>query len=415
MPADKNAHPRAAQLRAALPAVVVLALAAGYIGIGVVDEVADAVPGGVSPVVHAALVALQALALVFRFRTPVRVFWLVVLLDAVLLATSGGELGMGSLAVMIATYALVRGGLSRTGYRSIIGAAIGTSVVGTVALLASAALPPLVILAVVMARPVFQYGAPAALAEFLLGRERLVQALRDRAELAERERRRDLEQEILSVRTAMARELHDIAAHHLSGIIVGAQAASALAATDPARTRDMLRTVQQDARTTLADLRRTVGLLRSDDDTDGNGGTAAPAPLPALARIPALVDSARSHGQSVQFTVTGAPHPFGPLAETAGYRMVQESLANAARHAPGTLCTVSVEYLPELVRITVNNAAPATAPAALPPGRSHPGYGIAGMEERADLVGGRLTTGPQPDGGWSNRLEIPLERNRSTP
>jgi len=415
MSADQITRPRAAQLRAALPAVVVLALAVGYLGIGLVEEVAEVVPGGVSPVVHAALVALQAVALLFRFRAPVRAFWLIVLLDAVLLASSGGELGMGSLAVMIATYTLVRGGPSRAGYRTVLAAAVGTTVIGTVALVVSSALPPLVILVVVVARPILQYGAPAALAEFLLARERLVQALRDRAEFAERERRRDLEQEILAVRTAMARELHDIAAHHLSGIIVGAQAASALAATDPARTRDMLRTVQQDARTTLADLRRTVGLLRSDDDADDLGGTASPTPFPALERIPALVDSARSHGQRVQLTVTGDPHQFGPLAETAGYRMVQESLANAAGHAPGAHCTVDVEYLPELVRITVYNSAPANAPAALSPGRRHPGYGIAGMEERADLVGGRLTTGPKPDGGWCNRLEIPLERNRSTP
>jgi len=428
----------AALLLSAVPPVLVLALAAGYIGIDLVEGLEDPVAGMVPPVVHAGLVALQALALVFRSRFPIVVFALVVLFDAALLATSGGELGTGALAVMIASYGVVRSGSGRTGvvgvsagrarYVVLLAGAAVTAIVSAVSMIAGATFAPLAILAVVVARPVLQYGIPAGIAEYALARERLVQALRDRAELAERERVRSVEREIAGVRTAMARELHDIAAHHLSGIIVGAQAASALVAVDPERTREMLRTVQRDARTTLADLRRTVGLLRSDDPEDPYGGESAvqPAAIPSLDRIAGLVETARGRGQDVTLVVVGQPRVLGPLAETAGYRMVQESLANAARHAAGAPARVRVEYLSELVRITVDNDASSSsvANAAEPrsaaaktvqtASRSDRGYGISGMEERAELVGAALTTGPLAGGGWRNRLDIPLDENRTT-
>jgi signal transduction histidine kinase len=401
-----GARPVASRLRSAVPPIVVLALAAGYFGADLVEGLDDAAGGAVPASAAAAIVALQALALVFRRGAPVPVFALVVALDAVLLGTSAGELGTGALAAMFATYALTRSGELRIRYIVVGCGGATTLVVSAVAMAVGGAFPPLAIAAVAVVRPALQYAAPAALAEFLLARERLVQALRDRAELAERERLRDVEREIAGVRTAMARELHDIAAHHLSGIIVGAQAASALVATDPDRTREMLRTVQQDARTTLADLRRTVGLLRSDDDAGAAPGR--PAPVPSLDRVAALVQTAAGRGQAVALEVDGEPRVLGPLAETAGYRMVQESLANAADHAPGAPSRVRIEYLPQLVRITVHNDASAARPVP-----RQGGYGIAGMRERADLVGARLTTGRLPDGSWRNTLEIPHDPRRS--
>ena len=398
----------AALLRSAVPPLVVLALAVGYLVIELGEGLAEPATDLLPPTVYPGLVALQALALVFCQRAPVVVFFLVLLLDAVLLATSGGELGTGSLGVMIATFTLVRSGELRHRYLLIICGAAVTALASIVAMAAAGAYAVWAVLAVAVARPALQYGIPSALAEFFLARERLVKALRERAELAERERAWGVEREIAGVRTAMARELHDIAAHHLSGIIVGAQAASALMATDQERSRQMLKTVQQDARTTLADLRRTVGLLRGDD-SDTSASAGQPAPIPSLARIPVLVDAARGRGQQVRLTVEGIPQPLGPLAETAGYRMVQESLANAARHAAGADCDVHIGYSATGVRIVVDTAA---APATVPtPGstRTGHGYGIPGMQERADLVGGSLLTGPRPDGGWRNTLEIPIE------
>ena len=404
----------AERLRAALPPVVILALAGGYVGadliVGLPASVADTIPVPVA----AGLVVVQAFAMLFRRRAPVAVFALVVLVDTVLLCTSGGELGIGGLAVMFATYTVLRDGDALRRYRVLVAAAVVTLVAGAIAMAAAATYPPLVVVALAAARPILQYAIPAALAVFFLSREKLVQALRDRAELAERERQHDVERDIAGVRTAMARELHDIAAHHLSGIIVGAQAASSLAENDPERAREILRTVQQDARTTLADLRRTVGLLRSDDPDDP-GSAGRPAPVPALDRVAALVDTARQRGGLVELAVDGEPRTLGPLAETAGYRMVQESLANAARHAPGSPNRVRIEYLPDLVRVTVSNDPSDQAQPAASAARVDVGYGISGMQERAELVGGRLTTGRLADGGWRNVLEIPSDTTRSTP
>lgn len=392
--------------------MLILVLAAGYLGADALVGLPESVTAGISTPVAAGLVALQAMALFVRHRAPRVVFALVVLLDAALLSPTGGVLGTGSLAVMVATYGVLRGGTSRSRYLVVGAGAVVTLLVGGIAMGAAGVFPTVVVLALAVARPLVQYAIPAALAEFLLSRARLVQALRERADLAERERLHEVAREIAGVRTAMARELHDIAAHDLSGIIVGAQAASTLVATDPERSRDMLRTVQQDARTTLADLRRTVGLLRSDDPQE-SGSVLQPAPVPSLGQVDALVHMARSRGQLVEFSVDGDPRPIGPLAETAGYRMVQESLANAARHAPDAPGYVHIEYLPALVRVTVYNDAPLEPDAgpAAPPLEG--GYGISGMQERADLVGGRLTTARQRDGAWRNVLEIPAENDGS--
>lgn len=411
MPAN-GSRAAAAQLRTALPPVLILALAAGYLGADLFVGFPEPVTVAIPTTAAAGLVALQALALIARHRAPVAVFALTVFLDALLLYTTSGELGAGALAVMIATYCLLRGGKLRSRYIVVGAGAAATLLIGAVAMWIAGSFPAAVVLALAVARPVLQYAVPAALAEFFLARERLVKALRDRADLAERERLHDAERNIAEVRTAMARELHDIAAHHLSGIIVGAQAASALVGTDPERSREMLRTVQQDARTTLADLRRTVGLLRSDAAHDSESALQ-PAPVPSLERVAALVQTAKGRGQLVAFSVDGYPHPLGPLAETAGYRMVQESLANAARHAPGAPSRVRIEYLPSLVRITVHNEASAGTKAAAPAARLDGGYGISGMQERANLIGGHLTTAHLTDGAWRNVLEIPTENERS--
>lgn len=410
----KESRTTAARGRTALLPVLILALAACYLGADALVGLPEQVTAGISTPVAAGVVAVQALALFFRHRAPAAVFATMVLLDAVLLSTTGGVLGTGSLAVMIATYVVLRGATLRSRYLLVSVGALVTLLVGGIAMWTAGLFPAPAVLAFAVARPVLQYVIPAALAEFFLSRARLVQALRERADLAERERLRDVEREIAGVRTAMARELHDIAAHHLSGIIVGAQAASTLVATDPERSREMLRTVQQDARTTLADLRRTVGLLRNED-SQVSGSALQPAPVPSLGQVDTLVHMARGRGQLVEFSVDGDPRPIGPLAETAGYRMVQESLANAARHAPGAAGRVHIEYLPTLVRVTVHNDASAETEAVIPASPLDGGYGISGMQERADLVGGRLTTAPLTDGAWRNVLEIPADNNRSEP
>lgn len=401
---------RAGRARRAIPPVVVLAAAVGYLGADLwIEELPAAVPGDLSPVVHAGLVALQAALLVFRLRSPIAVFAGVVLLDAVILATSAGELGVGSLGVMLAAYGLARRSARKPAVAALCAGALVTTVVGGSALLLGSRESLLVLVLTVIARIVLQYAAPAAVAEYFRGRERLAHALQEQARMAEHERRERAEREVRAEREALARELHDIAGHHLSGIIVSAQAATALTRSDLDRAREMMQTVQDDARIALADLRRTVGLLRSDDDAPSGG----PSPVPAIAGIGALVDVARERGQRVALTVSGDASPVGALAETTAYRMVQESLANAARHAPGSACTVTVGFGADAVEIAVSND-PSTERATRATTESWgAGYGLSGMAERAELIGAQLSAGPREDGGWANRLRIPFGR-RST-
>lgn len=397
--------PRAPRLRRAIPPLLVLAVAVGYIGADVwVEDLPSSVPGDVSPLVHAGMVALQATLLVFRRRAPIAVFAGVVLVDAVILATSAGELGVGSLGVMLAAYAMTRRAVRGRALTALSLGALVTTVVGGSALALGSRESVLVLVVTVVARVALQYAAPAAVAEYFLGRERLAAALREQTRMAEHERRERAEREVRAERDALARELHDIAGHHLSGIIVTAQAATALTRSDLDRAREMMQTVQDDARIALADLRRTVGLLRSGDDARSGD----PMPAPRIAGIPGLVDVARERGQRVELAVRGEAPALGALAETTAYRMVQESLANAARHAPDAACDVTVLFTADAVEITVSNERSGAAARAVAD-RSGGGYGISGMAERADLIGAELTTGPSESGGWVNRLRIPLD------
>lgn len=388
-----------------VPALIA-AVAIGYLGIDLagLDRPVTAV---VPSVLHAGLVALQAIALVFRQRAARTAFGLVVLLDLTILATSGGTLGIGAPAVIVAAYGLVRHDSRRIASATLTTATIATATVNSIAMHAAQA-GLLEIVVVSAARVALLYALPAVAAEYAGSRDQLRRTLQERDDLVERERREHAERRARAGRTALARELHDIAGHHLSGIIVSAQAASALTQTDPERARETLSSLQDDARTALADLRRTVGLLRDDDGRPEPGG--APAPAPAIEAIPALVEDARARGQRVEHSLEGEPRALSPLAETAAYRMVQESLANSARHAPGAACRVLVEYLPGSVRLTVGNDAASPASRTGEEGPDAPsgqGYGLSGMAERAALVGARLDAGPDREGGWVNRLTIP--------
>jgi len=197
-------------------------------------------------------------------------------------------------------------------------------------------------------------------------------------------------------RTAMARELHDIAAHHLSGIALMASAIDRQIGTDPEAARQGVREVRDQSRVVLADLRRLVGLLRDDDGAETSALT--------LAAVPDLVGP----GVALDVLPPGADPGagVGPLAQLAGYRMVQEALANVRAHAPEAACRVTVDAREgAAVVLTVRNGPPGRDPVP----SEHGGHGLRGMRERAELVGADLRHGPTPDGGWEVRLVLPRE------
>ena len=383
------------------------------------------------------LVITQVVAVMMTARFPYWVLGVVATADLIVLIASDRS-GLGSAAVMVVIWYLVRHRIP--GWQiALFANVIVLNVVFLIGEVYSGQRGIVAMIILLSAHLLQRYLLPVAVAEYMLGREQLHQALRDKAELLERQERERVERELRASRNALARDLHDIAGHHLSGVIVSAQAAAALRHKDPERSYQMLQTVQDSARTALADLRQVVGLLRSEDRSDSqregqatdgqqsesmSSSTEAtaeaaavtdsrmarePVLLPSLEAVPRLVEESRRRQQRVGYAVNGRPRPLSPLADTAAYRMVQESLANSARHAPGAPCQVRVTYQQGCVEIVVNNRRPPNAEARQAgAGSKGGGYGLSGMAERAALVGAELVTGPDPDGGWCNRLVIPV-------
>jgi signal transduction histidine kinase len=232
---------------------------------------------------------------------------------------------------------------------------------------------------------------------------------------AERSQRTTLEE-----RTRIARELHDVVAHHMSLVAVRAETAPYRLAdlTDPARAE--FAALSDAAREALADMRRLLGVLRYDQP-------AALAPQPQLADLPALVDAAREAGVPVQLSVPESLAHVPSGVALSAYRIVQESLSNASQHAPGAAVTVSVQVHAASVVVRVANgpAAAATAAGARtgtatgngsgatgaaeePNDGPGPGHGLAGMRERVALLGGSMSAAPTPDGGFVVSAVLPL-------
>ena len=206
-------------------------------------------------------------------------------------------------------------------------------------------------------------------------------------------------------RITMSRELHDIAAHHLSGIAMLAAAIGRQVDTDPAAAKLSAEQVREQSRSVLVDLRRLVGLLREDAD--------AARPVETIDALTALVGHRRAAGADVGLTMTASAKrravEVGPLGELVVRRMVQESLSNAAAHAPDATCTVEVDVVGRDLEVVVANAAAETSGPEVLGERRGSGFGLVGMAERAQLVGGALSYGPTEAGGWYVRLTVPFD------
>ncbi|MDX5460293.1 sensor histidine kinase [Micromonospora tulbaghiae] len=195
-------------------------------------------------------------------------------------------------------------------------------------------------------------------------------------------------------RLRIARELHDLLGHHLS--LISVQASAALHRPDPERSAEALAVIKQTSRETLRELRAALGVLRQE-------GTTPSHPAPGLDRLDELVTTAGRRGLTVRTKVTETG-PLPPEVDLSAYRIVQEALTNVSRHAGAS--TAVVRVVPDgdevLVEVADDGAGP-TGPPDAPPGN-----GILGMGERARALGGSLTTGPGPDGGFLVRARLPL-------
>jgi signal transduction histidine kinase len=237
---------------------------------------------------------------------------------------------------------------------------------------------------------------PLLAAEAMRAHRSYLAVMSERLELAERTREQEAERRAEQERMRIARELHDVVAHTLTEINVQAGAAAERLA--PGDTRAALEKIEDSSRDAIRELRAILGVLR-----DRDGSPAPRAPTPGHEDIPELVERARQGGLEVQLAVNGEPPArLSEAVSLAAYRIVQESLTNARRHAPGAAVQVTVAFDPSLLSIEIENSRGA------PPSRNGttPGVGIAGMRERATAIGGSLEAGADRD-GFRVQAELP--------
>ena len=243
-------------------------------------------------------------------------------------------------------------------------------------------------------------------------------ALRERARAVAGEQAALVEAAVNRERSAMARELHDMAAHHLTGIAVMSASLGRQIDADPEGAKRAVAQVREQTTEMLQDMRSLVGLLRRRDEPDPypGGPGSTPPREESWSGITALAAAAAQRGEDVSMEVVepDGPDPrpaVGPLAQLSAYRTAQEALTNAARHAPGQPCRVRLDASsPDVVVLSVWNATTASAA----PAQEGGGFGLLGMRERAELTGSHVTYGPA-DGGWSVRLEVPVRVQATLP
>jgi signal transduction histidine kinase len=226
--------------------------------------------------------------------------------------------------------------------------------------------------------------------------------------IAERDETRRAMQDTLEDQAAMgerariARDLHDIVAHHVSAIAVEAETARLTTKGLPKEAGAHFEAIAQTARDALDEMRRLLGVLRAD----ANGGGER-VPQPGLAQLDELIDTARAAGSTVRLTMSGDVGLLPPGIDLCAYRIVQEALTNARRHAPGATVDVEIAYGADSLRVAVRDDGPGSDGAELD------GHGLVGMRERATIAGGTLRAGPAEDGGFAVEAELPLPVPRS--
>src|SRR3954470_23870188 len=238
---------------------------------------------------------------------------------------------------------------------------------------------------------------PGVIGIWVRTRALLLAALRDRAERAEAERELLARDAVLTERTRIAREMHDAVGHRVSLMVLQAGAIE-LAAADRDRVEQLAGQVQTAGRQALDELRQMVGVLRA-----GEVDEAAPlGPQPGLLDLPRLVGQSREAGMRVELTGC-ADAPVDDVVGRAAYRIVQEALTNAGKHAPGAPVTVAVERSDKALEIRVVNG-PSAGPLRQPPSG---GFGLVGLGERVRTLGGTLTAEPRLDGGFAVEAVLP--------
>jgi signal transduction histidine kinase len=233
------------------------------------------------------------------------------------------------------------------------------------------------------------FGGPLAVGRVV--RRRL---LRER--VLERERDTRAAEAVAEERARIARELHDVVAHAISVVVLQARGGRKLLTAEPAAAREAFDTIEQVSGQALTEMRRLLGLLRAGDEE------LALAPQPSLARIDELVGALRASGLPVEVTVEGEPAELPPGIDVSAYRIVQEALTNALKHAGPARAHVVLRYGADELEIEILDDGPGSG------NGGGSGHGLVGIRERVAVIGGELDTGRRPEGGYAVRARLPL-------
>ncbi|HWC42034.1 MAG TPA: sensor histidine kinase [Actinomycetota bacterium] len=336
------------------------------------------------------LLAVGPVALFWRWRSPALVLG-VVMAASVLYFALGYPYGPAWLALIVAIWTAVTGGARR--------AAWVTAFVGLAAYF---------VLAAVFDRGAPVASVPAVLAHLgwllvVLAAAEVATASRQRRQAAERTRAEEARRRAGEERMRIARELHDVLAHNISLINVQAGVALHLMDEQPGQSRSALVAIKQASNDALGELRSVLDVLRQGDE--------APPRTPAsgLAHLERLVAGAEATGLQVRTRVEGTPRPLPAGTDLAAYRIVQESLTNVTRHAGPASATVLVAYGGKDLTVQVDDDGRGPSAAGETGTAKGNGNGIRGMRERVAALGGELTTGPRPGGGFRVRARLPLD------
>lgn len=382
-------------------ALVLLVLLAG----AGASAVAGAGPSAVPLPARVVLVAAAVIPLAWRRRAPVAV-WAVSGAATIAAIVSRSSPGVAVLAPLIALYTVAASSSRRMSAAAGVISLAGFAAAGLLSSRSS----------FIVAGSTLRAGGPLLLAVVVIAcwlvgdnirvRRAYVAELRAKAQRAESDRQAELARAAAAERARIARELHDVIAHHVSVIAVQAGAARMLAenGTSAAEAGPTWAGVEATAREALAELRQLLGVLRHDGDPP------ARSPQPGLGQLKQLLDQARRAGLPVQARTDGDPGPLAPGADLCAYRIIQESLTNVRKHQGSAPTSIALRYEADRLEIEVASRAGPQRPR---PGPAGAGHGLAGMRERVTLLGGELTAAPGPDGSFTVIARIPLQETQA--
>lgn len=344
---------------------------------------------------YAALALPLTLALAWRVRAPLAVLAFIAsafVLSTLLVPPSADDAIAVALALLIAVYSA---GAHTGGWQGLAG------VLATLA----------VVLVAVAADPedaelgsyfffLLVVGGPWLGGRAIRHRRMSERHLEARAVAAEREREERARAAVAEERVRIARELHDVVAHAISVIVLQARGGRRALETDPAETRDALDTIEETGSQALAELRRLLGMLRRDDEE------IALAPQPSLRHLEVLAAQVRDAGLPVDLSIEGEPVELPPGVDLSAYRIVQEALTNALKHAGPATARVVVRYQKDNLELEIADTGLDAD------GSDGEGHGLVGMRERVSLYGGQIEAGARDGGGFAVRARLPLNAAR---